>query len=73
MTDSDKLIKAHETKNKNKTAKEYYFGKRLPKRTKKNGTAARFHFVTVQSKTQPDKRLSRFLLHILGRECLLRL
>ena len=30
-------------------------------------------FVTVQSKTQPDKCSPRFLLHILERECLLRL
>ena len=59
---------------KNKTAKEYYFGKReVAKADPKMGPPRGPIFVTAQNKTQPDKRSPRFLLHILERECLLRL
>ena len=59
---------------KNKTAKEDHSGKREDAKTDpKMGPPRGPIFVTVQSKTQPDKRSPRFLLHILERECLWRL
>ena len=54
---------------KTRPPKNTILGKeRLPKRTRGGPI-----FVTVQSKTQPDKSSPRFLLHILERECILRL
>ena len=59
---------------KNKTAKEYYFRKRkVAKTDPKIGAAARSHFCERSKQNQPDKRSPRFLLHILERECFLRL
>ena len=61
-------------RHQSKTAKEYYFGKREVAETDpKMGPPRGPIFVTAQNKTQPDKRSPRFLLHILERECLLRL
>ena len=59
---------------KTRPPKNAILGKeRLPKRTQKLGPPRGPIFVTVQSKTPPDKCSPRFLLHILKRECLLRL
>ena len=51
-------------RHQNKTAKEHYFGKREVAKTDPKMEPPRGPiFVTVQSKTQPDKRSPRFIAH----------